>query len=150
MASPIDPILPGPSDSSEASPTRLRIVVVDDNADAAESIRLLLELAGHEVVSSCDAADGLEKIRSIHPQVVLCDIGLPGAMDGHAVARTLRGEAGFESTRLIALTAYGRPEDRERSRLAGFDLHLTKPVTFDDLLIAIVPPTPREDLPNAR
>jgi CheY-like chemotaxis protein/anti-sigma regulatory factor (Ser/Thr protein kinase) len=103
-----------------------RILLVEDNHDAAESLRTLLELAGYIVEVAGDGPTALAVARSFHPEVVLCDIGLPGDMDGYAVAGAL-SQGGDGRPYLIALSGYGQPADRERARKAGFDRHLTKP-----------------------
>ena len=105
----------------------VRILVVEDNRDAADSLRMVLELYGHEVAVAYTGADGVKAAKSWRPDVVLCDIGLPG-LDGYAVASQLRHDPATAKARLIALTGYGRDEDRHRSLQAGFDHHLTKPV----------------------
>jgi PAS domain S-box-containing protein len=110
----------------------LRILVIEDNPDAADTLRDLLELFGHEVEVAYTGSEGLEAARRFHPEVVLCDIGLPG-MDGYAVARQLREDPGTSCSHLIALTGYGRDSDRQLAEEAGFDLHLVKPVAPDDL-----------------
>ncbi|HSS47554.1 MAG TPA: response regulator [Thermoanaerobaculia bacterium] len=102
-------------------------MVIEDNLDAAETLGDLLSLFGHETEIALSGPAGVETARSFQPEVVLCDIGLPG-MDGYAVARSLRGEPAVCSARLIALTCYGRESDRQRTQEAGFDLHLVKPV----------------------
>jgi signal transduction histidine kinase len=104
-----------------------RILVVEDNPDAAATMRDFLELSGHEVQLAASGADGIQAARRFHPEVVLCDIGLPG-MTGFEVAEELRRDPTTRSAKLIAVTGYGRDEDRKRSKEAGFDLHLTKPV----------------------
>jgi signal transduction histidine kinase len=104
-----------------------RILVVEDNPDAAASMRDFLELSGHEVALAGTGTDGVAAARRFHPEVVLCDLGLPG-MDGFAVAKALRRDPETATVKLIAITGYGREEDRRRSKEAGFDLHLTKPV----------------------
>jgi signal transduction histidine kinase/ActR/RegA family two-component response regulator len=104
-----------------------RILVVEDNPDAAATLRDFLELSGHEVELASSGQDGLVAARQFHPEVVLCDIGLPG-MDGFEVAAELRRDPTTADAQLIAVTGYGREEDRRRSKAAGFDLHLTKPV----------------------
>ncbi|MEA2599515.1 MAG: hypothetical protein QOF89_507 [Acidobacteriota bacterium] len=104
-----------------------RILVVEDNPDAAATMRDFLELSGHEVQLAASGTDGVEAARQFHPEVVLCDIGLPG-MTGFEVAEELRRDPATRSAKLIAVTGYGRDEDRQRSKEAGFDLHLTKPV----------------------
>jgi signal transduction histidine kinase/DNA-binding response OmpR family regulator len=108
-----------------------RILIVEDNRDAAETLCEILEAWNYEVRTASDGPSGLQAARDFHPDVVLLDIGLP-LMDGYQVARTLRDE-GDDETLLVALTGYGHEEDRRRSREAGFDLHLTKPVSPPDL-----------------
>jgi signal transduction histidine kinase/CheY-like chemotaxis protein len=109
------------------APEGRRILVVEDNPDAAATMRDFLELSGHEVELASSGADGVLAARLFHPEVVLCDIGLPG-MDGFEVAAELRRDPSTADVQLIAVTGYGREEDRRRSKAAGFDLHLTKPV----------------------
>jgi two-component system CheB/CheR fusion protein len=101
---------------------------VDDNKDAADSMALLLRLGGHQVRVAHDGPAGLEAADSSPPEVVLLDIGLPKGMDGYEVARRLRARPEMDGALLIALTGYGQEEDRRRSREAGFDAHLVKPV----------------------
>jgi signal transduction histidine kinase len=113
-----------------------RILVVDDNQDAAQATAVLLELAGHEVKAVADGHDALASAPVFAPNVILLDIGLPG-MDGYAVARELRGIDETRSSCLIALTGYGQPADRKRANEAGFDHHLTKPADPDELLRVI-------------
>ncbi|HVT60057.1 MAG TPA: response regulator [Thermoanaerobaculia bacterium] len=103
------------------------MLVVEDNADAAMTLRDFLELLGYQVELAYSGIDGVQAAHAFHPQVVLCDLGLPG-MDGFEVAATLRRDPETAAAQLIAVTGYGRDEDRRRSREAGFDLHLTKPV----------------------
>jgi CheY-like chemotaxis protein len=107
--------------------------VIEDNVDAAESLGLLLELIGHPAEVALDGAAGLAAARRLPPDIVLCDIGLPGALDGYAVARAFRADPDLRAAFLIALTGYGREEDRRRALEAGFDTHLTKPADLDDL-----------------
>jgi signal transduction histidine kinase/CheY-like chemotaxis protein len=111
----------------------LRILVVEDDLDSAESLRMFLELFGHGVTLAHTGPDGVEAARTLRPDVVLCDIGLPG-MDGFAVAGTLRRQPETAATRLIAVTGYGQEEDRRRALSAGFDIHLVKPVDPQKLL----------------
>jgi CheY-like chemotaxis protein/anti-sigma regulatory factor (Ser/Thr protein kinase) len=103
-----------------------RILVVEDNADAREMLCDALLTAGHEVHQASDGPSAVEAAARIQPDVALVDIGLP-ELDGYATAERMRLDLGPKPL-LIALTGYGRPEDRERARRAGFDLHLTKPV----------------------
>ncbi|HYG63832.1 MAG TPA: response regulator, partial [Thermoanaerobaculia bacterium] len=110
----------------------LRVLVVEDNRDAAETLGDLLRIFGHEVELAHTGPDGIEAARGFHPEVVLCDIGLPG-MDGYAVAEQLRSDPDTTRCRLVALTGYGRDSDRRRAEEAGFDLHLVKPVEPEQL-----------------
>ena len=119
-----------PSSEPAGDPTavrRRRLLVVEDNADAREGLRLLLSYAGHEVETAEDAPTGLEKLRTFRPEIALIDIGLPG-VDGYALARMARETPEARTTYLVALTGYGQAEDRNKARAAGFDAHLTKPV----------------------
>jgi PAS domain S-box-containing protein len=104
-----------------------RILVVEDNADAAESLAALLELEGHRVACAPDGAAALVRAAGFRPEVAILDIGLPG-MDGYTLARLLRETAETRDCVLVALTGYGQPEDRARAIAAGFDAHLVKPV----------------------
>jgi signal transduction histidine kinase len=104
-----------------------RILVVEDNPDAGATLRDFLELYGFEVELASNGRAGIEAARQFHPEVVLCDLGLP-EIDGFEVAARLRRDPATASARLIAVTGYGREEDRRKSKAAGFDLHLTKPV----------------------
>ncbi len=119
--------------SLDASPSArpLQILLVDDNRDAADMLKELLELAGHQIVVRNDARSALERLDGEPPQVFILDIGLPD-MDGHELAVRLRERA--RTSTFIALTGYGQPEDRQRSAAAGFDHHLVKPVNTDMLL----------------
>ncbi len=119
----------------------LRILVVEDNQDAADSLRMLLELDGHEVTVAYNGPAGIQAAVACHPDVVLCDIGLPG-LDGYGVVHALRHIPETAAIRIIAVTAYSQDSDRRRSREAGFDLHLTKPVDPYQLLQVILS-TPR-------
>ncbi len=110
---------------------RRRVLIIEDNDDARRMLRHLLDHAGHEVHEATDGADGLARALAISPDAVIVDIGLPG-MDGYTIARRLR-ESGPPELLLVAVTGYGQDGDRRRSREAGFDVHLTKPV--DPLLL---------------
>jgi PAS domain S-box-containing protein len=111
---------------------RRRVLIVEDNADAREGLRLLLTHAGHEVEASEDASSGLDRLRSFRPEVALIDIGLPD-VDGYALARMARQTPEAKATYLVALTGYGQAEDRRKALAAGFDTHMTKPVDPDKL-----------------
>jgi signal transduction histidine kinase len=109
-----------------------RVLVVDDNVDAANSLMMLLRLEGHTGETAFTSRSALEKFDTFKPEVVLLDIGLP-EMDGYQVAREIRKRFTPKPVRLVALTGYGQSEDRERALDAGFDEHLVKPVEFDAL-----------------
>ena len=109
-----------------------RVLIVEDNPAAAESLREALELGAHEVEVAYSGPEGLEKIRALHPDVVFCDIGLPG-MDGYDVARAVRQDPALQSTFLVALSGYALPEDIERAAQAGFQHHLAKPPSVNAL-----------------
>jgi CheY-like chemotaxis protein len=111
----------------------LRVLIVEDNVDAAEILRTLLEYHGYQVSVAYNGPAGITAAKSQHPDVVLCDIGLPG-MDGYAVADALRQNPETWAARLIAVTGYGREVDKQRALQAGFDLHLVKPVNAQQLL----------------
>jgi two-component system CheB/CheR fusion protein len=102
------------------------VLVVEDDVDAADSFRLLLEVLGHEVRVARTGPDGVRAADEWRPDVVLCDIGLPG-LDGYAVAEELRRRSVAPAARLIAVTGYGDPDSRRRAAEAGFDHHLVKP-----------------------
>ncbi len=111
---------------------RCRILVVEDNRDAADSLRLLLELFGYEVAVAYSGPEAVEVARQFRPDVVLSDLGLPG-MDGYAVATALRQHPATAAAQLIAVSGYAGEEDQRRCREAGFNQHLTKPVDPEKL-----------------
>ena len=110
--------------------SRKRIVIIEDDADGREALCMQLLMAGHEVHEAKDGKSGIEVVQRVQPDVVLLDIGLPG-LDGYEVARRLK--SGQHCPRLVAVTGYGRSEDKDRAMTAGFDAHLTKPVEPDEL-----------------
>jgi CheY-like chemotaxis protein len=117
----------------------MRLMVVDDNVDAAETLSALLEMLGHEDSIAHTAQDALATARDSAPRMLFLDIGLPD-MDGHELARQLRAAPATAAAVLVAVTGYGQPEDRERAMRAGFDHHLVKPVQFaaiQELLTAL-------------
>ena len=116
-----------------------RILVVDDNVDGADSLALLLELGGHEVAAAHDGREALAVAAAFAPDVVLLDIGLP-ELDGYEVARRLRADPRTAGARLIALTGWGSDADKRRSRDAGFDAQLTKPVDAATLTAVLAAP----------
>jgi CheY-like chemotaxis protein len=113
-----------------------RVLVVDDNADAAESIAVLLEIEGHEVRTVTDAMQALSCLETFSPQVAIIDIGLPG-MNGYELAAGIRASRSQPKPLLIALTGYGQAEDFDRSRDAGFDHHFVKPAQLRAIQAAI-------------
>ncbi len=117
--------------TSSRPPSR-RILVIEDNVDAAESLRDALEFGGHQVQVAHEGVGGLNKAREFKPHVVLCDIGLPG-MTGYDVARAFRGDPLLGSAHLVALTGYALPDDQRRAQEAGFDQHLAKPPRLEEI-----------------
>ena len=109
-----------------------RILIVDDNRDAADSLAMLLSLDGHDVHVSYTGRAALEAVREWRPSIVVLDLGLPD-LNGFEVARRLRSDESLGPVRLIALTGWGQADDRRRTLEAGFDHHLTKPVDPDQL-----------------
>jgi PAS domain S-box-containing protein len=121
--------------ADEAAPPvagKLRLLLVDDNLDSLSVMADLLSLMGNEVFTASNAADALAQARAQQPQAIIMDLGMPD-VDGYSLARQLRADPAFARTRLIAHTGYGAERDRERTREAGFDFHLVKPASFDDL-----------------
>jgi DNA-binding response OmpR family regulator len=116
-----------------ASDVARRVLVVDDNRDAAEMLSLLLARAGHRVEIAADASQALSAADSFRPQIAILDIGLP-VMDGYALGRELRARMNGSPPILIALTGYGQEQDRLRSKEAGFASHLVKPVDAKKLI----------------
>jgi PAS domain S-box-containing protein len=115
-----------------------RVLVVDDNRDTASGLSRLLKLIGHDVQVAHDGPTAIEKARAHRPEIVILDIGLPG-MDGYQVAKQLRLEECCKNSMIIAASGYGQEEDRRRSREAGFDHHLVKPVDVDVLMTLFAP-----------
>lgn len=111
----------------------LRILVVEDNADARATLEMLLEMEGHQVIGAETGVEAIERAGMPPIDVGLIDIGLPD-LDGYEVARQIRQTAHGKTAFLVALTGYGQPEDRQRALEAGFDTHLVKPVDPDDLM----------------
>jgi len=109
-----------------------RILVVDDNEDAANTLAMILKMEGHEVDTAYSGTEALARIAEFEPAVVLLDIGLPG-IDGFETARLIRARTRGRKIRLVAITGYGQEADRARTRDAGFTHHLVKPVDFADL-----------------
>ena len=131
IAAAVD-VKPALAATAPDSKGRQRVLVVDDNVDAADSLALILRITGYEVLCTYDGPCALDAAQNLNPDVVVLDIGLPG-MTGYEVARKLRQQSRFENTPIIAVTGYGQEYDRTKSRQAGFDHHLVKPVNPDDL-----------------
>jgi CheY-like chemotaxis protein len=119
-------------DSSEAAVKSLRILIADDNEDAAEVLQHLLEISGHTVAVAHDGQTALDKARHFLPELALLDIGMP-RMNGYELAGLLRQLPELRSTRLVAVTGWGMESERARALAAGFDRHLTKPINVQDL-----------------
>jgi two-component system, chemotaxis family, CheB/CheR fusion protein len=130
--------LPDLQSPSLRSSPRLRVLVVDDNKDAANSTAKLLGLVGHEVQVAYSGPAALREAVSFRPDAVLLDLGLP-EIDGYEVARRLRQEPALAHVRLIALSGYGQDADRQRSQEAGFDAHLVKPAEPQKLAELLAP-----------
>jgi two-component system CheB/CheR fusion protein len=123
----------GKGEPVQASPVQpRRVLVIEDNLDAALTLKMLLEFSGHEVITAHSGREGLAKAKGHQPEVILCDIGLPDT-DGYAVAKALRADLDLRLRRLVAMTGYGQEEDKRRALEAGFDHHLTKPADPGEL-----------------
>jgi CheY-like chemotaxis protein len=122
---------------------KYRILVVDDNRDAAESLSMMLQMMGHEIHTTHDGLEAVQAAETFAPHVVLLDIGLP-KLNGYEAARSIRAQPWGERMTLIALTGWGQDEDKRRASEAGFDHHLTKPVdpTALEQLLGLIAPTP--------
>jgi len=128
-------------DTAEDNRTKHRVLIIEDNRDAAETINMLLSLDGHDVCIANCGTDGLNLAQRFHPDIILCDIGLP-KMDGYQIMRAIRRDKQLSQVYAIALTGYGRDTDRADAKEAGFDMHLTKPLDYDNLrdIIKLVHP----------
>ncbi|WP_332813890.1 hybrid sensor histidine kinase/response regulator [Ramlibacter sp.] len=133
LAADTGPGAAGGAPELAAAAQPLRVLVVDDNHDAADSLALLLEAGGHQARTAYDGFEALRAVPEFRPRWVLLDIGMPG-MDGHAVARALRERPGGEQLRLVAVTGWGQADDRRLTQASGFDAHLVKPVEPGTLL----------------
>jgi CheY-like chemotaxis protein len=118
---------PGPPSPGASGSRRLRILIVEDNADVALSTKAVIEMDGHEVHVARDGPSGLEAAAAVDPDVILLDIGLP-RMSGYEVAQRLKGRKAQRKLLLVAVTGYASQADRERSAAVGIDIHLLKPV----------------------
>lgn len=135
-----------PEEASRQQRNARTLVIIDDNEDVAQTLADLLEIAGHRVEIALSGRSGVELVRRVRPQFVICDLGLPD-LNGFEVARILRQDEELRGTRLIALSGYTQQEDQELAREAGFDSHLAKPPSQDDLeaLLAVWPTAPHGD-----
>lgn len=112
---------------------RKRVLVVDDNRDAAETLAMMIELLGHDVKSLCDPHAAVAEIASFNPEIVFLDVGMPG-LSGYELARQLRRLPGGDALLVVAVTGWGQPADRQRTRDAGFDEHLVKPPAMEAII----------------
>ncbi|HVT34966.1 MAG TPA: response regulator, partial [Nevskiaceae bacterium] len=128
-----------PEAAAEGERKGRRILVVDDNKDAADSLAILLREAGHTVETAYSGVSALKLAVSFHPEVILLDIGLPG-MDGYEVAGRVRDMPEIGEPLVLALTGYAQPADRERARVSGFDHYLIKPADFKELQALLARP----------
>ena len=117
---------------ASAKPAGRRVLIIEDNIAAADSLRDVLEFGDHIVEVAYNGPEGLARARKFKPEVVLCDIGLPG-MDGYQVARAFRADDALKEVFLVALSGYALPEDLQRAHEAGFDRHLAKPPSIEKI-----------------
>jgi CheY-like chemotaxis protein len=138
---------PQPADAA-----RLKLLVIDDNVDAADSLRMLLTLNGHAAQAAHDSTAALQAAQDQKPDAILMDIGLPG-LNGYQLAERVRATPGLQEVILVAVTGYGQPEDQQRSKRAGFDHHMVKPVDHQQLrkmLALIAQQKPAQTRPKER
>jgi CheY-like chemotaxis protein len=125
--------VPAPSPEPRRAFGKLRVLVVDDNRDAASTLAMLVEVMGHEVRTAHDGETAVHLAGELEPDVVLMDLGMPG-LDGYDACRRMRDRAARRRMRLVAVTGWGQDEDRRKSAAAGFDEHLVKPVRPESLI----------------
>jgi CheY-like chemotaxis protein len=111
----------------------IRVLIIEDNKDAADTMGELIGLLGSDVDVTYDGQSALARARATPPDLIICDLGLPGAMDGYAVARALRAEPRLQHTRRIAVSGYSQPEYHANAKQAGFDRLVPKPITSEGL-----------------
>jgi two-component system, chemotaxis family, CheB/CheR fusion protein len=137
----VPPIRPPRRPSASTRLDGRTILVVEDNTDTRQVLKYMLEIEGARVEAVESGQEAIDRAETLHPQIVLCDIGLPD-MDGLEVARRMRARTWFGDTRLIALTGYGQPDDIGHALHAGFEAHLTKPINLDQLLALLASSDP--------
>jgi len=121
---------------SQAAVRPLRILVIDDVPDISQILSALLGCLGHQVITAASGPEGIAKAKEFHPEVLLCDIGMPG-MNGYEVAERMRKDDELQGIYPIAISGYAQPDDLQRSKAAGFKRHLAKPVDLDTLIITL-------------
>ncbi|HTP24571.1 MAG TPA: ATP-binding protein, partial [Anaeromyxobacteraceae bacterium] len=131
---PLEEVAEAESKPTEATSDRhaRRVLIIEDNVDAADSLRDALEVGGHQAAVAYNGPDGIAKAREVKPEVLLCDIGLPG-MDGYEVAKIFREDEALRGIVRVALSGYALPEDLQRAQEAGFEHHLAKPPSIEKL-----------------
>jgi two-component system CheB/CheR fusion protein len=132
LAAPGVTFAPAPVPAAGAAGPRRRVLLIEDNVDSADMMKTLLEIHGHEVDTAYDGPSGLTRAHDVRPEIILCDLGLPD-VDGYEVARAARRDPVLAGTYMVALSGYARPDDRARSTAAGFDAHVSKPASEEDL-----------------
>ena len=132
LATPVSQASSAPVGGARSPAAGRQVLIIEDNMDFALTLSEALKLEGHRVRIARDGASGIAIAREQKPDVVLCDIGLPD-VDGYEVARVLREDESLRSTRLVAVSGYAQPEDKQRAKEAGFDAHLAKPTPLDEL-----------------
>jgi PAS domain S-box-containing protein len=125
---------PAEVETDNSEPECCRVLIIEDNPDVSLPMSKLLKVSGHSTAIASDGPSGMEMARQFNPHVVLCDIGLPGEIDGYGVAKALRADKATRSVFLVAVTGFGQDEDRRRAAEAGFDRHMIKPVDHAGLL----------------
>lgn len=137
----------GGRSADPASGRGMRILVIEDNPDAAETLQLLLDGLGFRTAIARTGREGIERARAEHPDAIICDIGLPEGFSGYDVARAVRSDPELHTLRLIAMSGYGQDEDRRRGREAGFDCHLTKPADLESIRSVLLARAPGAETP---
>ncbi len=126
------PAVPGGAPGPGGRGHHHRVLVADDNVDAATSLALLLEVLGHDVRTAFNGVDAVRSAAEFHPALVLLDIGMP-RLNGYEAARRIRAQPWAAHAMIVAVTGQGRDEDRRRAAAAGFDRHFTKPISPDEI-----------------